>query len=382
MAKAKSKQPEPVDVLVLGDHPSAYLAGALLKEKTTLQVAHAQLPDTDAPEDRLITINPELFDLHPLLGNLKKILPATPVHGVRFLSDQADTSGEYRAKPGVILTARYSQVRDGLAKLTQSSGVNRLGDSPVEIQRVDEKGLHMRIGKQAIYPKALILAGHLPAQQRGLLGMPEAWGPDVVHRFTTVRCKIGRQYLLDAKSLMPMSLDLHGKLCWGWLLPGDGEFQLIVEQPIEKATAGSGLSLLKHWVSVLQSHQVLGPKFELPASVATMDLPLAGALAHEGVANHTLLIGPAGGFYSACGEDIYPGCWSALFAVDVLKKAMKELHLQDALNPYRQKWRTTLGDYLRGPHQNLRFLLPLVYRNPTMTARLAEAILLSKSVVR
>jgi hypothetical protein len=71
-----------------------------------------------------------------------------------------------------------------------------------------------------------------------------------------------------------------------------------------------------------------------------------------------------------------------LFAVDVIKRALKEKHLQDALNPYRQKWRTTLGDYLRGPHQNLRFLLPLVYRNPTMTARLVEAILLSKSVVR
>jgi hypothetical protein len=65
-----------------------------------------------------------------------------------------------------------------------------------------------------------------------------------------------------------------------------------------------------------------------------------------------------------------------------MKKALREPHLQDALNPYRQKWRTTLGDYLRGPHQNLRFLLPLVYRNPVMTTRLAEAILLSKSVVR
>ena len=42
----------------------------------------------------------------------------------------------------------------------------------------------------------------------------------------------------------------------------------------------------------------------------------------------------------------------------------------------------TLGDYLRGPQQNLRFLLPLVYRNAIMTARLADAILLGKSVVR
>jgi hypothetical protein len=248
---------------------------------------------------------------------------------------------------------------------------------------VDEQGLHITVGKHAIYPKALVLAGSVSSEQRALLGLPESWGPDVVHRFTGVRCKAGRHFTSNGKMLMPMSLDLAGKLCWGWLLPGVGEFQLMVEQPIEKATAKSGIQLLQHWVGVLQKHHVLGEKFELQTSaVRTMDQPLAGALAQEGVANRTLLIGPAGGFYSACGEEIYPSCWSAIFAAEVLKKALKEPHLQDALNPYRQKWRTTLGDYLRGPQQNLRFLLPLVYRNPAMTARIAEAILLSKSVVR
>ena len=65
-----------------------------------------------------------------------------------------------------------------------------------------------------------------------------------------------------------------------------------------------------------------------------------------------------------------------------MRKALKEPHLQDALHPYREKWGTTLGEYLCGPQQNLRFLLPLIYRNPIMTGRLAESILLGKSVVR
>jgi len=94
------------------------------------------------------------------------------------------------------------------------------------------------------------------------------------------------------------------------------------------------------------------------------------------------MIGPAGGFFSSSGEDVYPGCWSAKFAADAMKKALMEPHLQDALGVYRSKWRTTLGDYLRGPQQNLQFLLPLVYRNPVMTERMAEAILLGKNVVR
>ena len=65
-----------------------------------------------------------------------------------------------------------------------------------------------------------------------------------------------------------------------------------------------------------------------------------------------------------------------------IRAALGEVHLQDALQPYRQAWGTTLGEYLRGPQQNLRFLLPLVYRNPVMSGRLAESILQGKSVVR
>jgi len=145
----------------------------------------------------------------------------------------------------------------------------------------------------------------------------------------------------------------------------------------------SEFDLVRHWAGVLHSHAVFRdlPQFQVD-NLNHLDLPLAGALAHEGVGNRTLLIGPAGGFYSACSEDIYPNCWSAVYAVEVMKKALPEKHLQDALNAYRSTWRTTLGDYLRGPQQNLRFLLPLVYRNQVMTTRLTESILLGKSVVR
>ena len=382
MAKFNAKQAAPVDVLILGDHPCAYLAGALLRQKSKLRIVQAALPCRE-PEDRLVTINPAMFDLDPLLVGLKKSLPTTAVYGLRFLSDSVDNSSEHRAKSVVSLVARYEDVCKEVAEATEAAGVEFLGNLPTDILRVDENGVQITVGKHAMHPRALIVAGHLPPEFKAMLGIPLSWGPDIVHRFTTVRCKAGKHFTGDGKVLMPMSLDLTGNLCWGWLLPGDGEFQLLVEQPLEKATSTSGIELLQHWVRVLQKHQILGPKFEIPTSlVRTMDRPLAGALAHEGVANRTLLIGPAGGFYSACGEDIYPACWSAIFAADVLKKALKEKHLQDALAPYRHKWRTTLGDYLRGPQQNLRFLLPLVYRNPAMTARIAEAILLSKSVVR
>ncbi len=396
MSKFVAKNTAPIDVLVVGDHPSAYLAAMLLKQKSDLRVVLA-LPAADRAnphaDDRLVTINPALFDLHPLITGLKAKLNLTNIFGLHFLSDQAETASEHRTKSTVTCVARYSDVRDAMARLFESQHIEMIAAAPLSIQpsnslsssilQIDEHGLTVQIGKHTLNARALVLSEHAIGDEKKLLGLPASWEAEVMHRFTLARCKSGRHLNLSARTLMPMSLDLQGKLCWGWLLPGDGEFQLVVDQPLSQATTGSGAELLAHWVNVLKLHKILGPDFSVSTSaIQTSDRPLAGALAHEGVANRTLLIGPAGGFYSACGEEMYPSCWSALFAADVLKKALKEKHLQDALNPYRHKWRTTLGDYLRGPHQNLRFLLPLVYRNPAMTARIAEAILLSKSVVR
>ena len=65
-----------LDVLVLGHHPASYFAAALLRAKSGksgLKVAHVQLPGPLRP-DRLVVINPAVFDLHPLLTGLRKKL--------------------------------------------------------------------------------------------------------------------------------------------------------------------------------------------------------------------------------------------------------------------------------------------------------------------
>ncbi len=380
---------EPLDVLVLGDHPAGYVAAAALGGKgSKLRVGLAPLPDPQ-PDDRLVTLNPALFDLHPVLAAARADVPVTAVHGAKFLSDDGKTAATYDpGKKAVIYTARYRDVRQAVAKQAvarqaAAEGVEVLAAGAVQVRRADETGVDVTVGKRTVRTTAIVLAGTLPAEQLAVLNMPDGWGADVLHRFTSVRCKSGKYLTIPDRPLLPMSLDLSGQLCWGWLIPGDGEFQLSVEHPVAGPPAVAGIALLRHWIGVLQQHGFLAKKFDVgDDQVRSVDLPLAGALAHEGVGNRTLLVGPAGGFLSACGEDIYPGCWSAVYAADVLRKALKETHLQDALGAYRQKWRVTLGDYLRGPQQNLRFLLPLVYRNAVMTARLAEAILLSKSVVR
>jgi len=379
---AKTSIQPAVDVLVLGEHPAAYLTAALLKQKSKLNVLHATIPD-EKVSDRLVLINPAMFDLHPLLHPMRRKLDASAVYGLQFLSDNPETRSEHRGKATISLVANYKDVRTAFQKMAAGEGVESVNPKVVQVHSVDELGLEITLGKARVHPKALVLAGRLPEAQEKLLGLPDSWGQDVVHRYTFVNFKGSKQTELGNKPLLPMSLDLGGQLTWAWLLPHGPCIQLAVEQPVETLGKMSPASLLEHWEKVLKRHGVLKAEAQVPINRAeSLDLPFAGALAHEGLANRTLLVGPAGGFYSACGEDIYPNVWSALFAADALKKALKEPHLQDALAPYRQNWRTTLGDYLRGPQQNLRFLLPLVYRNQVMTTRLSEAILLGKGMLR
>jgi hypothetical protein len=377
-----AKHETQLDVLVLGEHPAAYLCAALLKFKSKLRVLHATIPGEHWPE-RLVILNPELFDLHPLMEPLRKKIEMVTVYGLRFLADTAGLGSEHRSRSAMAHVASYRAMRMALLKLAEAQDVEMVVPKTLEIRRLDEGGVDVLVGKSLLRPKMLVLAGMPSEPERKLLGLPEAWGPDVVHRYTFVKLSGSKWADLGSRPVIPMSLNLRDMLCWGWLLPGERCMQLAVEQPVETLNAVKPQELLLRWASVLRAHDVLIGKGEIPIDQAqSIDLPLGGALAHEGVANRTLLIGPAGGFFSATSEDMYPNCWSAIHAADAIKKAMRETHLQDALQPYRHKWRTTLGDYLRGPQQNLRFLLPLVYRNQVMTSRLSESILLGKSVVR
>ena len=378
MAASVSK----LDALVLGEHPAAYLAAALLRHKTKLRVGHSTLPGEEQP-DRLVIINPALFALHPLLEPLKRKLEMTPVYGLQFLSDDPATRSEHRSKSALAYVSPYKAVRAAMQAVAESQEVQCLSPKSLEIHRLDENGAEVTAGKSELRPTALVVAGSLPEAQQKRLGLPDSWGPDVVHRYTFLKLPGTKWADLGARPVLPMSLNLKEMLCWAWLMPGAKGVQLAVEQPVETVGRVKPTELLGHWAELLRKAGALNGKGELPLDDAeSMDVPFAGALMHEGVGNRTLLVGPAGGFYSACCEDIYPNCWSATHAADALKKALKEPHLQDALQSYRHRWRTTLGAYLQGPQQNFRFLLPLVYRNQVMTTRLTEAILLGKSVVR
>src|SRR2546429_10005583 len=89
-----------VDVLVVGGHPSAYLAAALLKNKTKYEVMHSCIPN-EPSGDRLALMNPPLFELHPPLGSLKRKIEALGLYGVRVLAHEPPTAREFRSKSAI-----------------------------------------------------------------------------------------------------------------------------------------------------------------------------------------------------------------------------------------------------------------------------------------
>ncbi len=372
----------PADVVVLGSHPCCYFAATLLSE-IGVPIVHATLPGEVLPE-RLVLINPATFDLHASLKDLSKRLELAPIYGLLILGDDANTRSEHVGKSVLGYVARMSDFRDAIVADAKQANVPTFDARALEINRLDERGVELAIDGVSLRPKLLIVGGDLTPQQRKVLDIPQAWDREVPRRYTYM-CLKGTDWVeRQDKPTMAMSLDLKGTLQWAWLMAGTREVMAAVEEPADGAGGNGSNTMLRNWIDVLIRHHVLhtnGRAIDF-SEANSVTLPLAGALAQEDVANRTLLIGPAGGFFTACAEDIYPNCWSALFAVDVVKRALKERHLQDALGAFRQRWGTTLGDYLRGPQQNLRFLLPLVYRNPVMTARMTEAILAGTSVVR
>lgn len=93
------------------------------------------------------------------------------------------------------------------------------------------------------------------------------------------------------------------------------------------------------------------------------------------VDKRSLLIGGAGGFLSAAGQEgIYPAVWSAELAAQTLADAAGARHPQDVLRGYSALWRTTMADYLRRPNTDVHFLLSLVFTNQQMADRMAAAL--------
>jgi flavin-dependent dehydrogenase len=103
------------------------------------------------------------------------------------------------------------------------------------------------------------------------------------------------------------------------------------------------------------------------------------------VAKHTLVFGDAGGFVAAASnEGIYPAMWSATIAAGVFERALQAdlrgTPSQDELMRFDSEWRMQMAEYLRSPHTDIQFLLPLIFSNPSMANRMASAFFSGENI--
>ena len=375
---------KPTGAIVYGHHPAAYLAAMILAERKA-PVLHV-LPPGKPPEDRAALLNPALFKLHKGLKPLAESLDLTPVHGLAFLADDSAVEGRHAAEGPLAFITQVDALRAAMAGLADEAGVKRLAAKSFHLKSVDETGVHAEADGRGIDAKLLLLADDLPSDEAAAASVPPVWPDALLRRVSRVEVPTSLLTAGNGPPVVPMSLDLGGNLCWAWLLADAAGAQAVVEQPVDSHLPGcktAPADLMNRWLDVLIAHGPLAGRAGIDLKkIASRTVPFAGALERDAVADRTLLFGPAGGFHSATGEDLYPACWSATFAADIAAAALKADHPQDALAAYRSKWGASLGDYLRGPQQNLRLLLPLIYKNPQMTSRFVQAILQGKSVVR
>ena len=254
-----------LDVLVLGEHPSAYLAAALIAGNSKLRVLHTTIPDDSQP-DRLVVINPEFFKLHPLLEPLRRKLEMVATYGLGFLSHDAAIRSEYRNKSISAYIASYKAVRAAMIKVAEANGVELVTPKVLQIHRLDEHGAEVTVGKGMVRPKVLVLGGLLPEPQQKLLGLPEAWGVDIVHRYTFIKLPGTKWANLGSRPIIPMCLNLNEMLCWGWLLQGPKGIQISVEQPVETLSKLRPGDLLSAWIEVLRQNGVLLHKLRCPSN--------------------------------------------------------------------------------------------------------------------
>jgi flavin-dependent dehydrogenase len=118
------------------------------------------------------------------------------------------------------------------------------------------------------------------------------------------------------------------------------------------------------------------------ATTKVLRSPAGAALDMEShVAKHTLLIGDAGGFVAAASnEGIYPAMWSAKLAAKAVDSALQSQYSQDQLMSFDAMWRMEMADYLRSPHTDIRFLLPLIFSNQPMADRMGAAFFFGENI--
>jgi flavin-dependent dehydrogenase len=379
VAKAKSKTEEqPFDVVIIGAGPAGATAGLILatagrrvavvdREKFPRKVACAGWLSAKA---------------EPLLAELKangKGTLDTPFSDITFFN--ADFSK--KAKPHLPEPVGYLVDRtdfdNALVTAATGQGADFFPKSVVRDVRLREAAVEVFLeGDKTLTAKLLLLASGRNTELLSRIGYARRPG-EIPLWSTQVEAGLKGDRVPAAPSVIVV-LGLDGGASFGLCTVCKNRVAVNVNW---RGEANQAIPQLVKLCRLAHEKQVLPVDLsEQAASAKVLRSPAGAALDMEShVAKHTLLIGDAGGFIAAASnEGIYPAMWSAKLAAKAIESALQSQYSQDQLMSFDSLWRMEMADYLRSPHTDIRFLLPLIFSNQPMADRMGAAFFFGENI--
>ncbi len=371
------------DVIVLGGGAAGTAAAMMLRSRglEPILVERSAKPSKKLHRpDWISTAGTELLERCGVsLGELR----GKPFSGMTFhsadLKKTATASGAsgdaWRVDHGHVIERMHEAAREAGVKTLYRSGPARieLGEKRVKLsfeERDPIEGGFLLLADGAARTFATVGLGQTPP----VVAAPssKASGRWVATLEFSVAGK-GREAKSAADTNMHWLVGVdreQGCLLWWW------EGASLVASLFARGTGDAVAALLASTVNRLVAAGLLGAAQPVGASAVHLrPAPARSALEIDShVEKRCLLIGDAGGFISeTSGEGVYPAVWSAQLAVDSVVAARTSPHPQDQLRQFSVTWRSTMAEFLRPPHTDMHFLLPLIFSNRQMADRMAGA---------
>ena len=366
------------DVAVVGAGPAGATAAILLsqKERSVVLVDGDTFPRSTTAST---WISPKTIPLLEEIGVDTDRLPTEPFLDVTFF----DASFGKTAKPTFTVPAGYlidrGSLDNALVEAAGAAGVTMVQGCAVTDVRLAESTITLTVkDHQPIDGKLLVLATGTGSPLLGRCGFPPGLGDAPLW---TAQLDVP----LDAGDAnqpprVAVVLGLNRGSSFGFICVTKDCLSLSIHwcgKPLEAVSAFVQLckSAFEHGVAGVDlSKQAAAAKPVISPAGAALDLD-----SHVG--KHTLLIGSAGGFVSAAGnEGIYPAMWSAQIAARVAKSSLSSTFSQDELMTFDSQWRMEMANYLRPPNTDSQFLLPLVFSNQAMADRMGGAFFWGENI--
>ncbi|HOW70023.1 MAG TPA: NAD(P)/FAD-dependent oxidoreductase [Phycisphaerae bacterium] len=346
------------DVVVLG----AGVAGATCARLAQQRGLHVVLVDPVDP-GRPTPARPEWITRPALsildeMGVASTAFASEPISGAVFHNADLERTAEASEKEPPAFRVDYGELNRSLVEQAVGAGARAVfGVAPGKVQVRERATLVQFPNGETIQGRFLVVASGC--------GTPPDAGDRCQGRW--LAAYQGRTAKDGGDDRLHWALGRHGIVWW----------QTSEQLVVTLCAPGSR----EHVAALLQDFLVEGGEARvLPATVGdaliiTRPAPAVSALEMDSLVDKgTLRIGDAGGFVCfASLEGIYPAMWSAKLAVDVLAQAVRSAQPQDTLQDFDRLWRTAMAEYLRPPDIETPFLLPLVFSNRQMAARLAAA---------